>query len=162
MAASPGVALPSDSTGPGEDAMLAIVALAAVLASHPYEAFERPAACATCHVDIARQHEQAMMSQAYTHAWDEIEYFELAVPHAEKEPKVAEVKAGCNGCHAPLAYLAGDIPPKPPAARTRANESVSCDLCHTITGFEGDVPFNFNWAVAPGKVKQGNRPGLKS
>ncbi len=129
---------------------------------HPYEVFERPAACASCHVDIARQHEQAMMSQAYTHHWDEIEYFQLAVPHAEKEPKVAEVKAGCNGCHAPLAYLAGDIPPKPPAAGTRANESVSCDLCHTVVGFAGDTPYNFNWVVAPGKVKQGPRPGLVS
>ena len=77
------------------------------LGTHPYEAFERPAACASCHVDIARQHEQAMMSQAYTHHWDEIEYFELAVPHAGKDAKVAGVKAGCNGCHAPIAFLAG-------------------------------------------------------
>lgn len=130
--------------------------------AYPYEKFERPAACASCHVDIARQHEQAMMSQAYTHHWDEIEYFELAVPHAEKNPRVAEVKAGCNGCHAPLALLAGDIPPQPPAAGTRANESVSCDLCHTVVGFAGDTPYNFNWIVAPGKVKQGPRPGLVS
>ena len=56
-----------------------------------------------------------MMSQSYTHHWDEIEYFELALPHAQKEPKVAGVKAGCNGCHAPLAFLAGDIPPPRPA-----------------------------------------------
>lgn len=132
------------------------------LGTQPYEKFERPAACASCHVDIARQHEQAMMSQAYTHHWDEIEYFELAVPHAEKVAKVAGVKAGCNGCHAPLAFLAGDIPPKPPSAGTRANESVSCDLCHTIVGFQGEVPVNFNWIVEPGKVKQGPRPGLVS
>jgi hypothetical protein len=113
-------------------------------------------------VDLARQHEQAMMSQSFTHHWDEIEYFQLALPHAEKSPKVAEVKAGCNGCHAPLAFLAGDIPPKPPAAGTRANEGVSCDLCHTVVGFKGDTPVNFNWVVAPGKVKQGPRPGLVS
>src|SRR5512147_2474012 len=127
------------------------------LGTRRYGDYERPEACATCHVDIARQHEQAMMSQAFTHAWDEIEYFELAVPHAAKEPKVAGVKAGCNGCHAPLAFLAGDVPPKRPAAKTRANEAVSCDLCHTITGFEGDIPFNFNWISQPGRVKQGPR-----
>jgi hypothetical protein len=61
-----------------------------------------------------------------------------------------------------LAFLAGDIPPQPPAANTRANESVSCDLCHTITGFQGDVPVNFNWIVSPGSVKQGTRPGAES
>lgn len=130
--------------------------------TQPYDRYERPQACATCHVDIARQHEQAMMSQAYTHHWDEIEYFELAVPHAGKEPKVAGVKAGCNGCHAPLAFLAGDTPPRPPKEGTRANESVSCDLCHTVTGFVGDVPYNFNWVTQPGKVKQGPRPGVVS
>lgn len=128
----------------------------------PYERFESPKACAPCHTDIARQHEQAMMSQAYTHHWDEIEYFQLAVPHAEKEPKVAGVKAGCNGCHSPMAYLAGDVPPQPPARNTRANESVSCDICHTITGFSGETPHNFNWTIEPGKTKQGPRPGLES
>jgi nitrate/TMAO reductase-like tetraheme cytochrome c subunit len=127
-----------------------------------YNDFERPMACATCHTDIARQHEQAMMSQAYVHHWDEIEYFELAVPHAGKDAKVAGVKAGCNGCHAPIAFLAGDVPPKPPAAGSRANEAVSCDLCHTVTGFEGDTPFNFNWIAQPGKFKQGNREGVES
>jgi nitrate/TMAO reductase-like tetraheme cytochrome c subunit len=134
----------------------------AALGTHPYDAFEPDEVCAECHVEIAHQHWQAMMSQSYTHHWDEIEYFELALPHAEKVEKVAGVKAGCNGCHAPLAFLAGDIPPKPPAAGTRANEGVSCDLCHSITGFEGEVPFNFNFTVAPGDVAQGTRPGVES
>ena len=132
------------------------------LGTIPYEKFEKPEACAACHVDITRQHEQAMMSQSYTHHWDEIEYFELAVPHALKEEKVAGVKAGCNGCHAPLAFLAGEIPPKRPAEKSRANEGVSCELCHSIVGFEGDTPFNFNWISKPGKVKQGNRPSIDS
>lgn len=129
------------------------------LGAFPYDRFERPQACATCHVDIARQHEQAMMSQAYIHEWDEIEYFNLALPHADRDPSMEGVRAGCNGCHAPLAYLAGDIVPQPPSAGTRANEGVSCDLCHSITGFEGEVPVNYNWVVSPGKVKQGPRQG---
>lgn len=132
------------------------------LGQYPYESFKSPKVCASCHVDIARQHEQAMMSQAYVHPWDEIEYFELAVRHAEKEAKVAGVKAGCNGCHAPLAFLAGQVPPPKPAEGSRANEAVSCDFCHSITGFDGDVPYNFNWISSPGMVKQGPRPGRKS
>jgi nitrate/TMAO reductase-like tetraheme cytochrome c subunit len=153
-------------------AFLAVAALVAAqappkvsdeaLGTQPYDKYERPQACATCHVDIARQHEQAMMSQAFTHEWDEIEYFELAVPHSLKEPKVAGVKAGCNGCHAPFAFLAGDIPPKRPKDNTRANEAVSCDLCHTVTGYSGDAPYNFDWISVPGKVKQGPRPGVVS
>ncbi len=129
----------------------------AALGTRSYDEFETPEACAGCHADFSRQYEQTVMSQAFTHPWDEIEYFELALPHALKEPKVAGVKAGCNGCHAPLAFLANDIPPKRVSEKTRANESVSCDLCHSIVGFEGDTPFNFNWIVSPGRVKQGPR-----
>ncbi len=102
------------------------------------------------------------MSQAYTHHWDEIEYFKLAVPHAEKDQKVAGVKAGCNGCHSPIAFLAGDVPPPKPEANSRANESVSCDVCHTITGYRGDIPYNYNYVWEPGKVKYGPREGLVS
>jgi hypothetical protein len=129
----------------------------------PYDRFEEPELCAECHTDIARQYEQAMMSKSFTHPWDEIEYFELALPHSEMEPKVAGIKAGCIGCHAPLAFLAGDIPPKRPSEGTRANEGVSCEVCHTMVGFEGEVPFNFNYIHRPGEVKQGPRgadPGM--
>jgi hypothetical protein len=133
------------------------------LGTRSYDDYQTPQACAPCHVDISRQHEQAMMSQAYTHHWDEIEYFELAVPHAGREPKVAAVKAECNGCHAPIAFLAGDVPPPRPEKKSRANEGVSCDLCHTVTGYAGDTPFNFNWISVPGRTKQGTRvPGVES
>ncbi len=126
--------------------------------SIPYDKFDKPDYCGTaCHTLIYRQWQQSMMSQAYTHHWDEIEYFELAVPHARKDEKVAEVEAGCNGCHSPLAYLAGDIPPPRPEMNSRANESVSCDVCHSIVGFEGDTPYNFNWIIKPGRAKQGPR-----
>ena len=133
------------------------------LGTRAYEDFERPDFCGTaCHVDFYQQWSQAMMSQAYTHHWDEIEYFKLAVPHAGKDPKVAGIKAGCNGCHAPMAFLAGDVPPPKPGANSRANESVACDVCHTITGFQGEIPFNFNYVSEPGNVKYGPRDGAVS
>jgi hypothetical protein len=39
---------------------------------------------------------------------------------------------------------------------------VSCDVCHTISGIQGDTPFNFNYVLSPGKVKYGPRDGVKS
>jgi len=75
-----------------------------------YDDFERPEACgSSCHTDFFHQWTQMMMSQCYTHHWDDIEYFKLAVPHADKDPKVAGVKAGCNGCHSPIAFMSGDV-----------------------------------------------------
>jgi hypothetical protein len=125
---------------------------------YQYDDWDEPDYCGTsCHTDFYRQWQQSMMSQSYTHHWDEIEYFELAVPHAEKDPKVAEVKAGCNGCHTPMAYLAGDVPPPRPEEGSRANEGVHCDFCHTVTGISADTAFNFNWVSEPGEVKYGPR-----
>ena len=46
-----------------------------------YDQFEKSEACKSCHIDIYEQWTQAMMSQSYTHHWDEIEYFDLAVAH---------------------------------------------------------------------------------
>ncbi len=134
----------------------------AAMGTRSYDDYEKPEVCKSCHLDFFRQWEQAMMSQAYTHHWDEIEYFELAIPHAEKDEVVAGVREGCNGCHAPIAFLAGDVPPPRPEENSRANESVSCDLCHTVTGFEGDIPYNFNWISEPGRVKYGPKEGLES
>lgn len=146
-------AMPAQEKKAGEEA----------LGSRTYDDYEKPAACgASCHVDFYQQWKQAMMSQAYTHHWDEIEYFKLAVPHAEKDPKVAGVKAGCNGCHAPISFIAGDVPPPKPEVNSRANESVSCDVCHTATGFKDDTPHNFNFVSEPGRVKYGPREGAVS
>ncbi len=126
------------------------------MGSYSYDDFENPGACRACHQDIFRQWEQAMMSQAYTHHWDEVEYFDLAVAHGDADKEFETAHEGCNGCHTPMAWLAGDVPPPRPG-NSRADESVACDVCHTITGFEGDTPFNFNWIIEPGQEKQGPR-----
>jgi len=54
---------------------------------YAYKDFESAKKCRSCHPGIYEQWSQAMMSQAYTHHWDEIEYFELAVPHAAHRKK---------------------------------------------------------------------------
>ncbi|MDZ7820351.1 MAG: multiheme c-type cytochrome [Candidatus Marinimicrobia bacterium] len=143
--------LPAAEPASGKDA----------LGSLRYEDFEKPKACKSCHTRIYQQWQQAMMSQAYTHHWDEIEYWDLAVPHAEKDPEFKAAADGCNGCHAPLSYLSGDVPPPRPEENSRANESVSCDLCHSITAVDGE-PVNFNWISEPGRTKYGAKEGLES
>ncbi len=136
---------------------LAVPALAAEMGSFKYHDFKKPQKCGACHKEIFQEWKESLMAQAFTHEWDQVEYFKLALPHALKEPKVAGVKAGCIGCHAPLAFLAGDIPPKEASAGTRANEGVSCEICHNITGSTEKEPFNFSYIIQPGKTKMGPR-----
>lgn len=67
--------------------------------------FESAKKCRTCHPALYEQWSQAMMSKAYTHEWDEIEYFNLAVAHAKAKPELKDVVDGCNGCHTPIAFM---------------------------------------------------------
>ena len=98
----------------------------AALGTRKYDDYQTPKFCGTsCHTDIYQQWQQAMMSQAYTHHWDEIEYFKLAVPHAEKDSVVAGVKAGCNGCHAPDRLPGRRRAAAPPRPRTAGPTSRS-------------------------------------
>lgn len=129
---------------------------------YAYKEFQTPEYCKQCHNLFFQQWDQAMMSEAYTHKWDEIEYFDLAVAHSENDTSMAGVHEGCNGCHAPLAFMAGDMPPPRPSEGSRANESVSCEACHNIRGFEGDIPFNYNYIMDPGDTKYSSRKGETS
>lgn len=138
------------------------IAQGADMGEFRYEDFKNPERCRTCHKEIYQEWEQSLMSQSFTHHWDDVEYFKLALPHALKLDKVAGVKGGCIACHAPLAFLTGDIPPKTPAAGTRANEGVSCEICHSISGSTEKEPFNFSYTIKPGKVKFGPRKDGRS
>ncbi|MFW5821202.1 MAG: hypothetical protein ACOCWA_07925, partial [Bacteroidota bacterium] len=66
--------------------------------NYKYEDFKTPEYCNQCHDLFYQQWDQAMMSDAYDHHWDEIEYFKLAVPHSENDTSMAGVHEGCNGC----------------------------------------------------------------
>lgn len=127
--------------------------------TYQYKDFQKPEYCQQCHNQFYQQWSQSLMAQAYTHEWDEIEYFKLAVAHSEADPAMEGVHDGCNGCHTPIAYLAGDIPPPRPSENSRANESVSCDVCHLIKGIAGDTAYNFNWVIEPGRTKYSSRKG---
>jgi hypothetical protein len=124
---------------------------------YTYKDFESAKKCRTCHPALYEQWSQSMMSQAYTHHWDEIEYFDLAVAHAEKVPELKDVVDGCNGCHTPMAFMAGELPPARPEENTMANESVSCEVCHLIQGSSTDPPYNFSHITEPSITKQSAR-----
>jgi len=124
---------------------------------YTYKDFESAKKCRSCHIDFYEQWTQSMMSQAYTHHWDEIEYFDLAVAHALVKPELKDAVDGCNGCHTPMAYMGGTLPPPRPEANSMANESVSCEVCHLVQGAHTDPPFNFSYIIRPGMTKYSSR-----
>jgi hypothetical protein len=125
---------------------------------YKYKDFEAALKCRSCHPGLYEQWSQAMMSQAYTHHWDEIEYFDLAVPHSEVNPALKEPVDGCNGCHTPLAFMGGGtFPPPRPEEKSMANESVSCEVCHLVQRAQVDPPVNFSYYIEPGRTKYSGR-----
>jgi len=134
----------------------------AEIGSFQYKNFKQPKRCGICHREIYQEWQQSLMAQCFTHEWDQAEYFKLALPHALKLKKVSGVKAGCIACHSPVTFLSGDIPPRPAEAKTRANEGVSCEVCHNITGTTEKIPFNFSFIIKPDGVKQGPRLDARS
>jgi nitrate/TMAO reductase-like tetraheme cytochrome c subunit len=121
---------------------------------YSYKDFESAKKCRSCHPGMYEQWSQAMMSQAYTHQWDEIEYFNLAVAQAKAKPEIKDVVDGCNGCHTPLAFMGGgQFPPPRPSEKSMANESVSCEVCHLTQSAQTDPPFNFSYLIKPGMTK---------
>ena len=138
------------------------IAYSAEMGKFKYKDFYTPKRCMVCHREIYQEWQKSLMAKSFIHKWDDVEYFKLALPHALKLKKVAGVKAGCIACHAPIAFLTGDIPPKPPKENTRANEGVSCEVCHNITGSTEKEPFNFSFIIKPGKVKFGPRKDADS
>lgn len=130
---------------------------------YAYKDFESAKKCGSCHPGTYQQWTQAMMSQAYTHHWDEIEYFDLAIAHAEAKPELKDAVDGCNGCHTPLAYMGGTLPPPRPSEKSMANESVSCEVCHLIQSALVDPPYNFSYLIEPGVTKYAVRkPAVES
>ncbi len=128
---------------------------------YSYADFESAKKCKSCHTGFYQQWSQAMMSQAYTHAWDEIEYFKLAEAHAKQVPELQDAVDGCNGCHTPMAFMAGQLPPARPDKGTMANESVSCEVCHLVQGTTEEIPHNFSYIIEPGNTKHSSRKGTK-
>ncbi len=139
-----------------------MVLLGAEMGKFKYSDFKKPKNCGMCHKEIYREWKQSLMAKSFTHAWDDVEYFKLALPHAMKLKKVEGVKAGCIACHSPLAFLTGDIPPKSPKAGTRANEGVSCEICHNIVGTTEKAPYNFSYVIKPGGAREAPRKGIKA
>ncbi len=124
---------------------------------YTYDDFDTPETCGSCHIDIYSDWSNSLMGTNYLKQWKQVEYFQLAYAQSQQVDQVAGVASGCIQCHAPLAFLSGDIPPAEASEGTRANESVSCEICHSLTGSSEEEPFNFSAIMALGNTKYGPR-----
>ncbi len=130
--------------------------------SHPYADLEPSDRCLSCHEEIYRQYQASAMARAQILPWDQAEYFQILLSHVRKNPDMKELEDACIRCHAPAAYLAGDVPPSKKGEANPKADGVTCDVCHTMTGFIGERPYNGNYRLEPGMTKFGPRKEVDS
>ena len=129
---------------------------------HPYSDLEPSDRCLSCHRKIYRQYQASAMASAQILPWDQAEYFKILLPHVRGNPDMKGLENACIRCHAPAAYLAGDVPPPRKDEADPKADGVICDVCHTMTGVMGDRPYNGNYRVEPGMLKYGPREEVQS
>jgi hypothetical protein len=114
--------------------------------------------CAGCHSRTYEQHAQSGHESSFRNPLFQAQYFEELLPRASRDPALVEEAKSCTACHAPVAwafqrrYFTGEMPTDPSLS------GVTCDLCHTITGFDGREPRNGNFVTAPSDKKYGPFP----
>jgi hypothetical protein len=115
--------------------------------------------CGGCHPRTLDQQLQSHHERSFTNPIFQSQYFEMVLPRASREPELASEARSCTACHAPVAFASAW------GTATRAMEAdpsmsgVTCDLCHTIRGVEGQEPVNGNFLSSPNDVKFGPLKG---
>ena len=111
--------------------------------------------CKGCHDKIVEQHLESYHEKSFEDPVFQGQYFRELLPRAESDPDLKGEAKSCTACHAPIAYMnekghlesAGKVIPD--------LSGVTCDFCHTISGFAGAVPGNGNYISEPGDRKFG-------
>jgi len=108
--------------------------------------FDEPTTCAMCHPLQFEQWSGTM----HAHSTDDPFYSGILRLASEDLPGIEEF---CENCHSPIAVLTGEDPLDPASLTGAAPYGISCDFCHTVSGY-GQLG-NAGYVSSPGEVKRG-------
>ncbi len=110
--------------------------------------YSHPQVCGGCHEEIYAQWNGSMHSMAHK---DPV--YEKLFIIASRETNTS-FDAFCTKCHAPIDYLAGNIPSADSYNVSEISEKgISCDFCHTVNASVGIG--NGSFVSSPGRIKRG-------
>ena len=130
-------------------------ALPPTISTAEKEGFWPTSTCRGCHDQIVAQHLESSHEMSFTNPVFQAQYLKDLLPRAEKDPDLLAEALECISCHEPISYVTKG----PSAIRLEDIDpemnGVTCDVCHTITGYRAPRPQNGNYIVAPGETKLG-------
>jgi hypothetical protein len=111
--------------------------------------------CRGCHDQIVEQHLASSHEMSFTNPAFQAQYRKDLLTKVDKDPQLYEDARECIACHEPVTYATNgprsvsllEIDPK--------MNGVTCDICHSMTGYRGAKPQNGNYIVEPSERKLG-------
>jgi hypothetical protein len=136
-------------------ALLVFPAFGAAAPAPDGSTFWPSTSCANCHGQQLEQHFRSHHEKSFTSPVFQAQYFRLVLPRVEKDPALAKDAARCTACHSPVAWALDPALARTAGVADPSLSGVTCDLCHTIVGFDGSWPQNGNFVAKPGAMKYG-------
>lgn len=114
--------------------------------------------CEICHRRIFVQHRFSMHRRSFEDPLFLAQLYQDLAPAAQVDERLTKEADSCLGCHSPVTWLQAGKRLVPREEVKLELSGVSCDFCHTVTGFRGSTPGNANYVVKPGEPKYGSIP----
>ena len=112
-------------------------------------------ACQNCHLHIYEQQSQSMHAKSFINPVFQAQYFKELLPLAKTDPVLSKDAESCISCHAPAYYVTNRRPVTSKDQIDPDMSGVTCDFCHTISGYSGDNPGEGNYISVPSERKLG-------
>lgn len=108
--------------------------------------FVAPKSCGMCHPTQYGQWQGTL----HNRSTDDPFYLRVVKIARDDLPGIEDF---CSTCHSPIAVMTGEDPLSPESLTGAAPEGLSCDFCHTVSGY--DHLSNGGFISSPGSIKRG-------
>ena len=119
------------------------------------KSFWRTSTCKGCHDQIVEQHLSSEHEKSFTNPAFQAQYKKALLPRVSTDPNLDAEARECIACHEPVAYATNSPGPLSLREIDPQMNGVTCDICHSMTGYSGAKPQNGNYIVEPSDRKLG-------
>jgi hypothetical protein len=111
--------------------------------------------CQRCHPKTFAQHTASMHALSFSNPVFQAQYTKEVLPIARSSSEMVHEARACTACHAPIAHQLSRAHLAGSDFIQSSGSGVTCDFCHSITGYKGDQAGNGNYVTEPGVTKFG-------
>lgn len=111
--------------------------------------------CSGCHYKIFKEYSESMHSQSFTNPVFQSQYFKEVIPLFDQNKNILSEAKKCIACHSPLTFIKNNELIFEEGQVDLLNSGVTCDFCHSVSGYTDEKPGNGNYITTPGEQELG-------